>query len=77
MKNFQVLGPGCGNCKRLAENVETAAKELGVEYKLEKVTDIQSIVQAGIMKTPALVMDGKVKFYGKVPSVDELKAMLT
>ncbi len=73
---IKVLGPGCVNCKRLAENVEAAAKELGIEYKLEKVTDIQSIVQAGVMKTPALAVDGKVKFYGRVPSVDELKTML-
>jgi small redox-active disulfide protein 2 len=71
-----VLGPGCAICKRLADNVEAAAKELGIEYKLEKVTDIQSIVQAGVMKTPALAVDGKVKFYGRVPSVDELKTML-
>jgi len=76
MKNFQVLGPGCANCNRLAENVEAAAKQLGVEYTLEKVTDIQAIVQAGIMKIPALMVDGKVRFYGKVPSVNELKRML-
>ncbi len=76
MTNFQVLGPGCANCQRLAENVEAAAKQLGIEYKLEKVTDIQAIVQAGIMRTPALTVDGKVKLYGRVPSVDELKKVL-
>jgi small redox-active disulfide protein 2 len=76
MTTFQVLGPGCNNCKRLAENVEAAANELGIEYKLEKVTDIQAIVQAGVMRTPALTVDGKVKIYGRVPGVDELKAML-
>ncbi len=76
MKNFQVLGPGCPSCRHLAENVETAAKELSIEYKLEKVTDIHAIVQAGIMKTPALAVDGEVKFYGRVPSVGELKTML-
>jgi small redox-active disulfide protein 2 len=76
MKNLQVLGPGCANCKRLAENVEAAAKELGIEYKLEKVTDVRAIVQAGILRTPALAVDGKVKFYGKVPSVSELKTIL-
>jgi len=76
MKTLQVLGPGCRNCKRLAENVEAAAKELGIEYKLEKVTDIQSIVQAGILRIPALVVDGKMKLYGRVPSVKELKTML-
>ncbi len=76
MKNFQVLGLGCPSCRHLAENVETAAKELGIEYELEKVTDIDAIVQAGIMRTPALAVDGKVKVYGRVPSVDELKTML-
>ena len=77
MKSVQVLGAGCVNCKRLAENVEAAAKGLGIEYTLEKVTDIQSIVQAGIMKTPALAVDGKLNFCGRVPSVDELRTMLT
>ncbi len=76
MTNIQVLGPGCANCRRLAENVEAAANQLGMEYRLEKVTDIQSIVQAGIMRTPALTVDGKVKLYGRVPSIDELKKLL-
>ncbi len=76
MTNIQVLGPGCANCRRLAENVEAAANQLGIEYRLEKVTDIQAIVQAGIMRTPALTVDGKVKLYGRVPSIDELKRLL-
>ncbi len=76
MTNFQVLGPGCPNCKRLADNVEAAANELGIEYQLHKVTDIQAIIQAGIMRTPALTVDGKVMFYGRVPSIVELKKML-
>jgi small redox-active disulfide protein 2 len=61
---------------RLANNVEAAAKELGMDFTLEKVTDIQAIVRAGVMKTPALVVDGQVKFYGRVPDVDELKTIL-
>lgn len=76
MTNIQVLGPGCANCRRLAENVEAAASQLGIDYRLEKVTDIQAIVQAGIMRTPALTVDGKVKLYGRVPSIDELKRLL-
>ncbi len=76
MTSIQVLGPGCANCRRLAENVEAAANQLGIEYRLEKVTDIQAIVQAGIMRTPALAVDGKVKLYGRVPSIDELKRLL-
>ena len=76
MKIIQVLGPGCFNCRRLAENAETAAKEIGLEYSLEKISDIESIARAGIIRTPALVVDGKVKSSGRVPSVEELKAML-
>jgi small redox-active disulfide protein 2 len=76
MKNLQVLGPGCRNCKQLAENAEAAAKELGIEYTLEKVTDIQTIAEAGIMRTPGLLVDGKVMISSRVPSVEEIKAVL-
>lgn len=77
MKTLQILGPGCANCARLASNVEAAATQLGMEFKLEKVTDMQAIVRAGVMKTPALVVDGQVKLYGRVPSVEEIKAILS
>jgi len=76
MKTLQVLGPGCKNCARLAENAEAAAKALGIEYTLEKVSDIEAIVKAGIMKTPGLLVDGKVILSGRVPSVEEIKALL-
>jgi len=76
MKILQVLGPGCRNCTRLAENAEAAAKALGIEYTLEKVSDIEAIVKAGIMKTPGLLVDGKVILSGRVPSVEEIKALL-
>jgi small redox-active disulfide protein 2 len=76
MRNLQVLGPGCKNCQRLAENAEAAAKELGIEYTLEKVTDIQAIAAAGILRTPGLLVDGTVKMTGRVPSVEEIKALL-
>jgi small redox-active disulfide protein 2 len=56
---------------------EKAAQALGQPYELEKVTDLQRIMSFGVMMTPALVVDGKVKVSGKVPSVDEIKAMLT
>jgi len=77
MKTFQILGPGCRNCKALAENVEAAAKELGEPYSIEKVTDIARIVNAGVMKTPALLVDGQMKLSGHVPSVEELKKLLS
>ena len=73
---IQVLGTGCPKCTQLTENADTAAKELGVEYELEKVTDINDIMSFGIMMTPGLVVDGKVKVSGKVASVEEIKEWL-
>lgn len=77
MKKIQILGTGCPKCKKLAENAETAAKELGIEYKIEKVTNINDIMKFGVMITPALAVDGKVKIAGKVASPDDIKAMLS
>jgi small redox-active disulfide protein 2 len=76
MKKIQILGTGCPKCKKLAENAEAAAKELGIEYEIEKVTEINEIMKFGVMVTPALVIDGQVKVVGKVPRVDEIKEML-
>jgi len=76
MKLLQVLGPGCPKCKKLAENAEAAAKELGIEHRLEKITDITKILDFGVMVTPALVVNGEVKVAGKVPSPEEIKQML-
>ena len=76
MKKIQILGTGCPKCRQLAENTEAAAKELGLEYELVKVTDITEIMKFGVMMTPALAVDGVVKVVGKVPSVDDLKKML-
>ncbi|MEW5802828.1 MAG: thioredoxin family protein [bacterium] len=76
MKKIQILGTGCPKCKKLAESAESAAKELGLEYELEKVTDITAIMGFGVMMTPALAVDGEVKVTGRVPSVAELKKML-
>ncbi len=75
-KLIQVLGPGCGRCATLKANAETAAKELGLNAEVEKVTDINVITGFGIMATPALVVDGVVKSSGKVLSVDEVKRLL-
>jgi small redox-active disulfide protein 2 len=76
MKKIQILGTGCPKCKKLTENAESAAKELGVEYEIEKVTDINKIMKFGVMITPALAVDGQVKSVGKVISPDEIKKML-
>jgi small redox-active disulfide protein 2 len=71
-----ILGSGCAKCARLYKATEQAAKALGLPYGLEKVTDLQRIMSFGVMTTPALVVDGKVKVSGRVPSVDEIKTML-
>jgi small redox-active disulfide protein 2 len=76
MKKVQVLGTGCPKCKKLAENAEAAAQALGVEYTIEKVTDINEIMKFGVMMTPALAIDGQVKVVGKVPSPEEIQRML-
>jgi len=76
MKKIQILGTGCPKCKKLAENAEAAAKSSGVEYSLEKVTQINDIMKFGVMMTPALAIDGQVKSVGKVVSPDEIKKML-
>jgi len=73
---LQILGTGCAKCNALALATETAAQTLGLNYELEKVTDLNRIMTYGVMMTPALVVDGTVKVSGKVPSVDELKKLL-
>ena len=73
MKKIQILGTGCPKCKKLAENADAAAKQLGIEYTLEKVTDIKEIMKFAVMTTPALVVDGNVKVTGKVPTVEEIQ----
>ncbi|NBB94763.1 MAG: thioredoxin family protein [Planctomycetes bacterium] len=76
MKKLQILGTGCPKCKKLAENTEAAAKAAGIEYELEKVTDINEIMKMGVMMTPALAVDGEIKVVGKVPDADAIKPML-
>ncbi len=76
MKKFQILGPGCMKCRMLSDHTEQAAKALGLEYTIEKVTDINDIVAFGILSTPALVVDGEVKVSGRVPTAEAIKALL-
>jgi small redox-active disulfide protein 2 len=76
MKTLHILGTGCPKCEKLTANAEQAAGDLGIDYELEKVTQVADIAKFGVMMTPALVVDGQVKAVGKVPSVDEIKAML-
>jgi len=71
-----VIGPGCERCKLLAQLTEQAAQELGVPYELKKVTELKEMMSFGVMLTPALAVDGRVRLSGKVPSVAEIKKFL-
>ncbi len=73
---LQILGTGCTKCKALTQATEQAAQALGLPYELEKVTDLKEIMSFGVMLTPALVVDGKVRLAGKVPSADEIQKLL-
>ncbi len=75
-KKIQILGTGCPKCKLLAEHAETAARELGLDFEIEKVTEIDQIFSFGVVATPALVVDGEIKVFGHVPTTARLKEML-
>lgn len=70
---IKILGTGCSNCKKLETNAVKAVEELGAEATVEKVTDMKDIMGYGVMRTPAIVINEKVKMYGKVCTVDEIK----
>ncbi len=76
MTKITIFGAGCAKCKTLAENAEAAAIAAGIEFELEKVTDLNAMISAGVMMTPALAIDGEVKVTGKVLNADEIQAML-
>ena len=73
---FTIYGSGCSKCKLLTANAESAAQALGITYEIEKVTDMNAIIDAGIMRTPALAVDGKVIVEGKVVGADEIQKLL-
>lgn len=73
---IQILGMGCAKCIKLTENAEKAAREKGIDFQIEKVTDINKIMDFGVMITPSLAIDGEVKSVGKVLSVEEIKRLL-
>jgi len=76
MKKIQILGTGCAKCQKLADNAKQAAENLGLDYDMEKVTDINQIMSFGVMTTPGLVVDGKVLVTGKVPSPADIEKLL-
>ena len=74
---IKILGTGCSNCKNLEKATREAVAELNLDATVVKEEDIVKIMSYGIMRTPALVLDEKVLFYGRVPSVYEIKEMLS
>lgn len=70
---IKILGTGCSNCKKLESNAKEAVKQTGVEAQITKVEDIKDIMKYGVMRTPAIVINEKVKMFGKVCTVDEIK----
>ena len=74
--DIKIFGSGCAKCVKLAENAEAAVRELGLDYSVKKVTDLAAIVDAGVLTTPALVIDGEVKSSGKVLDVERLKTII-
>jgi len=77
MKKIQILGMGCPKCNKLYAAAETAAKELGIDYEMEKINDINKITDMGVMMTPALAINDDVKFAAKIPSLEELKKIIS
>ncbi len=74
---IQILGTGCTKCKKLTENARAAADQIGIDYEIEKVTDVSDIMEYGVMVTPALAVDGEVKLTGKVANVEEVKELIS
>ena len=73
---IEILGPGCSKCHDTFEKVRDVLDELKLEAELAKITDIVEIIDRGISVTPALIINGKVKFQGKVPSIKEIRNLL-
>jgi len=76
MKKIQILGTGCPKCVKLTANAQEAAKQAGIEFEIEKGTEINKIMSYGVMMTPALAIDGQVKSVGKVVPPEEIKKLL-
>ncbi|CAH0530328.1 thioredoxin family protein [Vibrio hippocampi] len=77
MKTIQVYGSGCKNCTVTAERFANVAQEMGQQVQIEKVTSLEAIMKAGIMKTPGVGIDGEVKHTGSVPSIDLVRELLS
>jgi small redox-active disulfide protein 2 len=76
MKKLIILGSGCTKCANLSDMASKACEEIGLDYEIEKITDLLRFADFGVMMTPALVVDGEVVVSGRVPPVEEMKALL-
>ena len=74
---IQILGTGCPKCQKLAAVAEEAAKSLGIDYEIEKITDIKRIMAFRVMVTPALAVDGVVKVVGRIPRAEDIESWLS
>jgi small redox-active disulfide protein 2 len=73
---IEILGTGCSKCKLLEELVEVTVKESGMNAVISKVTEIEQIASRGVFSTPGLIIDGKLKSSGRVPTLAEIKGFL-
>lgn len=76
MKNVIVFGSGCKNCVTTADLIEKTAKQLDIEVSLSKQTDLQAIMEAGVVSTPAISIDGQILHSGSVPDQAKVKSLL-
>jgi small redox-active disulfide protein 2 len=70
---IRILGPGCRNCEKLVQDAKQAAKDAGVAADIAKITDMAEIMKQGVLSTPGLMINGKVKSTGRLPSVKEIR----
>jgi small redox-active disulfide protein 2 len=77
INNIQVLGSGCPSCKKLFELTKQAVNELSVNTEVEYVTDIQKIIELGVMSSPVLTINGKVVLVGQLPGLDKIKEIIS
>ncbi len=74
---IEVAGPGCPRCGATADNVSRALKELGLDAAVEKITDINAMIDRGVLQSPALILDGKIVIQGKIPTVEQVKQFIS
>ena len=74
---IEIVGPGCPRCIATEKSVKEAVKQLGIQAEISKVTDVAEFAKKGVMFTPGVIVDGQVKISGKIPTVDEIKQILS